>query len=339
MSRRERRQEKRQAAAERGRRLVLDTSCVRGTSRPILHHLRDRGFSLVVSTTAVSELAVHRIRASQNSSDATALDRVWKRIRAIRELLDREEPIAPTHAGVILTVGGRIADAPPFDLAFWRANITAAWNALADETNPIPAPALESLRRIASYVEDTGADFVRTMAFGVGPDRTDVFDGVDERQFARLCADDMGRLWSRMYLVPDDGPDIRERFDAWMRVSGLHGRRAHERATGRRRRFEPNHATDLTLLHHLAEGLPLVTRDYELIEEVDASGSFQAPWVRTPGEVVEGRLPLGLPFGQNGRKALAQHRRRRRADLHALDAAIEVSVRDLVGATCPQGAT
>jgi hypothetical protein len=100
----------------------------------------------------------------------------------------------------------------------------------------------------------------------------------------------------------------------------LHAVLSGERLSGRRRQAEPNHAIDLHLLHHLGEGLVLATRDYELVELVDMSGSFQAPWVRTIGEVVLGRAPVGPPFSANARKVSAKHRARSRERLRGSDA-------------------
>jgi hypothetical protein len=99
----------------------------------------------------------------------------------------------------------------------------------------------------------------------------------------------------------------------------LHAERAHGRSVGRYPMHTTNHAIDLNLLQHLADGLIVVTRDYELIEEVDACGTVQAPWVRTVGELLAGRVPGGPPFAYHARRAKLKHRRRNRDGLRRLE--------------------
>lgn len=123
------------------------------------------------------------------------------------------------------------------------------------------------------------------------------------------------------------GARPRDRFDAYRRMVTRHGRTAFDRAHGRQRSHESNHAMDLNMLMHLADRLVLVTADYELVEEVDASGSKQAPWVRTLGEMLTCGAPPGPPFAERARIESGKHRKRNRADLEALDKKVIASLR------------
>jgi hypothetical protein len=120
---------------------------------------------------------------------------------------------------------------------------------------------------------------------------------------------------------------VRARFDAYSRLLDLHFERAYSRAVGNRPAHTPNHAIDVNLLQHLADGLIVVTRDYELIEEVDATGSVQAPWVRTVGELIAGRIPAGPPFALGAKRAAAKHKARNRSDLCRLDSLADEQAR------------
>jgi hypothetical protein len=91
------------------------------------------------------------------------------------------------------------------------------------------------------------------------------------------------------------------------------------RSVGRLPALQPNHAIDLNLLHHLADGLLIASRDYRFIEDVDASGTSQAPWVRTVGELIAGKFPSGPPFAASARLAWKKHRPRTRLRLGELD--------------------
>ena len=128
------------------------------------------------------------------------------------------------------------------------------------------------------------------------------------------------------FVIP--GPPSKEaRFDAYSRIRDRHGTSAFARASGRLRKHAANDAIDTNMLQHLAEGLVLVTRDYELIEQVDLCGSCQAPWVRTLGEVLCGHLPAGPPFDWSAKRAMSRHRPRRRRDLSELDKRAEEELR------------
>jgi hypothetical protein len=87
-------------------------------------------------------------------------------------------------------------------------------------------------------------------------------------------------------------------------------------------KIDENDAEGLQLLMHLAEGAFMATYDLALIEHVDASGSFQAPWVRTIGELLTIELPVGKPWGRSARRAAEAHRPRVRSELRQLEESV-----------------
>jgi hypothetical protein len=81
-------------------------------------------------------------------------------------------------------------------------------------------------------------------------------------------------------------------------------------------------AIDNVMLMHIAQPAFVAMRDYRFIVRVDESGTFQAPWVRTLGELCTEDLPPGMPWGTSGRHAVAQHKARTRKGLAETDARI-----------------
>lgn len=193
--------------------------------RRLLEHLAERGFRLSISCTAVCELAVHRVRTPEDAKDAAALERISNRVRAIRPFLDQEEPIAPTHSGVVLRIGGVIVAGPPFNLDVWRTNIRDSWDALGARPFGSENDRLPLVDWVVRRSDENGLRGNDGRGCGALARRR----RHGERRFARLFADNIAQDWSRMFRVPAEGPSIRERFDAWFRVSGLHGRRARDR--------------------------------------------------------------------------------------------------------------
>lgn len=66
---------------------------------------------------------------------------------------------------------------------------------------------------------------------------------------------------------------------------------------------------------HIGERAVVVTRDEKLLNDVDASWTFQAPWVRTLVEVLTEPLPIGRPWGRTLRAARRRFLRRPYAEL------------------------
>jgi len=233
-------------------------------------------------------------------------------LRFLSDFFDGSVPLAPTHAALVDKLGGRVNGIEKLDFAPWLVRARATWRELAGVGDAFSQFA-SFARDTADYVAETGQEFVDTVAAAAELGEPSAHDIALAKQMSKVIPS----------IVDDielpDGISPAERFDAYTKVQELHLFRAYDRSVGRLRSVEPNHAIDINLLQHLAEGLLLVTRDYELIEDVDATGSAQAPWVRTMGELLLGRYPAGLPFGYGAIVARRKHCARRRAQLARYD--------------------
>jgi hypothetical protein len=74
------------------------------------------------------------------------------------------------------------------------------------------------------------------------------------------------------------------------------------------------------LLTHLYGSCYVVTADYRLIRKVDDSLTVQAPWGRTPGELLTDPLPRGVPWTNAAKKEARTFVRRK--DMKEHDAEI-----------------
>ena len=295
----------------RGARIVLDTSCVRGISRDALRMLKERGFEIHISGLALSEVAVH-FASPVSEPTPSGRNKLRDRIRFLSGFFGGVVPLAPTHAALVDKLGGRVEGISGLRFRPWLLRAQATWSELAGTGDQF-SQILSFVQETADYVTQSGEDFVNTVstaaAFGE-PSENDI-------AIAKRISKFIPSIVDQIYLP--NGVSPAERFDAYTRVQELHLFRAYDRSVGRLRAAEPNHAVDINLLQHLAEGLLLVTRDYELIEDVDASGSVQSPWVRTIGELILGRYPIGLPFGYGALVARRKHHARKRTQLARYD--------------------
>jgi hypothetical protein len=69
-----------------------------------------------------------------------------------------------------------------------------------------------------------------------------------------------------------------------------------------------NDGADFALMAHVGSGHFVLTNERALVDIVDGSGTYQAPWVRRPDDVDE--LPVGHPWGKSAREAARAFKRR-----------------------------
>lgn len=299
--------------------LVLDTSCVRGTSRGALQLLKQRGFQLHVSGIALLEMTVHFTGTDEYAIKQQ--ERLRPRMRFLTELCGGVVPLAASHGPLLRKLGGRLRGQEDLTFEEWNERAQATWREFAALPNN-PTPGVAFGEGSAQYVEETGDDYLSTMGAAAALGEATEMDLLIFKKlypFAPSIADDMD-------MAPNS-PPARELFDAYLRTQMLHAMRASARASGKMRAAEANDAMDLNMLQHLADGLLLITKDYLLIETVDESESFQAPWVRTVGEVLLGHYPQGLPRGDSARDAMREHTPRTRAMLKESDEQGELIVK------------
>jgi hypothetical protein len=295
--------------------VVLDSSCVLGTPRSALRALKRRGMKIHVSGLVLSELAVH-FRDYDPRQDNDKHQRRWRaRMKVLSELLGDPPPFAPTHDPLIDKLGGKRKGARPIPFLSWSNDMRIVWQAIMTSETRL-APAISSkINDMADYVKETGIDFIETSGVAAtrGPSVRDPV--VLPPELDEMIPNVLDEIW-----LPTP-PTAKARFDAHSRMLGYHIDSAYDRANSRGRAHTENDAIDLNMLHHLVDGLAVVTRDYVFVENVDRCGTIQAPWVRTVGELLAGHAPTGQPFTDDAKREAASHRPRDRAELSLLDEA------------------
>jgi hypothetical protein len=91
---------------KRRMRVVLDTSCARGTSREKLGILKERGFQIHISCLALFEFAVHFRNAA--SDQTPEQQKLRSRVKFIADMFGGAVPLAPIDAPLIDKLGGRM---------------------------------------------------------------------------------------------------------------------------------------------------------------------------------------------------------------------------------------
>lgn len=293
------------------KKVVLDTSCVRGTPRWQLEELERRGFELGISVLALDELLVYFTADAQKDKKQ---EQLRARLSWFNEHFGGDVPLRPTHAPLVNMLGGRLVrELAGMDFPFqpWLERQQWIWRGIVTG-EPYPPELLEAIEEQSAYVKDSGESFVRTVSWmGSLGSPTE-----EEEELTRALWKLLPPVISCVHLDHPIGPEAR--WDAYVQVQRVHALQSFARANSQAPKIQPNHAVDLNLLQHLAEGAFLLTEDVELIELVDASGSPQAPWVRTVPEMLIGGLPKGPPFLQHARRAAKKHRPRTRQHLQGL---------------------
>lgn len=287
---------------------------------PALAALRARGFRLHASAVSLEELWAQAVRDGK-------LGLLSSRIPKIAPLIDEVEPVKTAGVDLVRRLGGSVDPTFVTGETVSPAHFRALWQRLSSRTLTD-----EWLTRGGEMVIDSAHEratgWLATVDIAASHPE---WDGVEasELEIARQVTQQFFETFGRTISIPGG---MHERFEAYYRAAGLHAARARRRKLGKLPKPDENDAEDLQLLWHLAEPAFLATNDLNLIEHVDASGSFQAPWVRTIGELLTMDLPRGLPWGRSARRALDNHRRMDRVALNRLEAKVR---RDIGSSTAP----
>jgi len=261
---------------------------------------------------SISALALMEVWARSAREDE--LEFLQSRARNLAEYIDPLDPIVPTGAELIARLGGRIAgdEFRQPDVSF-EVGIREVWRLLTAGTYP-----REVLRQSGfaanAEIDDLAKGWVRTsrnLDPALGPKIAAHAESEAVKPVAAWFANSWGRDISLRY-------GIQERLHGYFRIVALHAVRAAARTHGA---TTENDSEDVQLLMHLADDVMLVTSDFGLIERADDTGSFQAPYVRTIGELLTQSAPEGPPWGRSARRALKSHSKRERRGLHDLDQA------------------
>lgn len=289
------------------RTVILDSQNLRGAPTPVLHHLVSMGFRVHVSAIALEEVWAQAVREGKPGLLRT-------RIPTIAPFIDAAEPVKTAGVDLVRRLGGTVRGSLVPSSGDDGLAVAELWRRLV--TNDLSEAFIADGARL---VEDAaalrGVEWRNTNAAAAAvPGWSD--PQVTEGEIARRVAQHFFETLGPQLSVPGG---MHERFEGYYRSAGLHAARARGRALGRLPKVDENDAEDLQLLMHIGEGAFLATNDFNLVAHVDASGTFQAPWVRTLGELLTTTLPVGLPWGRTARRALAVHGARPRAQLRELE--------------------
>lgn len=286
--------------------LILDTNVAGFTPARELEGLAKR-FTLRVSETALLERWVQSVR-DYDDDRAQARGKFFNRLRSIAPFLDAVVPIAVGAGHLLRRVIAQADGLPPVqateereaDLANqWKYIVTVGFN---DEewvtfARDHAGPHLDKLDAVLMGLARPAADLAKR----VSPELQEMnkaFDALpDKEQQAHL----LQHIVETLRL----SPAAAERLDGHVRNFVV---RLQAAARGRRMPKE-NDGADLSLMAHLGEGHVLLTDERQLVDVVDESDTYQAPWVRRLDDLDE--LPEGPPWGESAREAARAFRRRR----------------------------
>jgi hypothetical protein len=285
-------------------RVVLDTNYYRGANVALLGELVRRDFAISLSLNAFVE---HWTRTNSENK----LGFLTGRAKNIAPFIDAQTPLLPTGRQLTALVGGSVRDGVDPQLERFMCWTRETWRYLVAGDVP------EDWWRRGAFAGDlTMGDHLRTwsalrqMTPSVFPDAL----ALPKDQALRKLAAEFLHAAAVMETMPGN---VQSRKHAFYVVAALHVVRSHNAPASYSP--DPNTAEDIDLLQHVATPSVLLTRDFELIEFVDASGTHQRPWVRTIGEVLTDGAPHGVPWGKNARRETARFRRRSRGELAALE--------------------
>jgi len=260
--------------------LVLDTNVMQYAPAALLQVLAGRGYRLRVSIIAIEE------RMARSSREG--VDKLRARLGNISRFIDGESPIAPLGSPFHATLG--IIDGDPSRRRGdddYNAALPGKW------ANLIGTGELIGWQEQASGMDTSINRLAAIVRSAVTQQGAIPKDGVTYGEVLRE---------TRATFVKDP---VVVRFGT-CRLDGHISRLA-------RILFDApvlptdNDVEDLALLQHLADDVILVTGDHRSIVALDETGSMQAPFVRSPWEIVEGIVPDGPPWGLTAAEALAGH--------------------------------
>jgi hypothetical protein len=283
--------------------LVLDTNLLLGAPQAVLQKLRDEGHTLRLSVIGLEE------RLARAASDG--IEPLRKRLRNVSQYIDAEQPFVPQGGPLYARLG--IHDTDPQrreNNNKYNAELPRMWARLIAGDIPnwqgLATGMMESIDRLA--------DFIRTQLGSLaGLSKEGVTYGMVRSEAAKLYA---------------EHPVVR-RFGA-LRLDAMIARVA-TMIFNTPQLPTANDVEDLALLEHLADDIILLTGDHKFITAVDATGSLQAPFVRSAWEILDGRAPDGPPWGPSAMTAVNAHTRRTRRSLRDVESNVMARL-DLMGA-------
>lgn len=291
-------------------RLVLDTNVYGYGALAKLALLAERGLLLSVSEIAFTEALARSAREFRTGGmrRGRARGKFFGRSKSLAPYLDPACPVALGAGGITRRVAAQTTGGPPVQVAEERSRLlNAMWQVVvghefSDEEWVRQGRVAEEW---LTWRDETLFTTIRAVRDQREPPRWAAMSQAERLAAIRTS---LATFWgfSRAMI---------ERLDAHVATVAY---RMLEGERGSRLPKE-NDGADVHLTQHLAEGAVLVTNDERLIDIVDRSGTYQAPWVRRLDELES--LPEGLPWGEGARQQAASFNRepsrddrRRRSD-------------------------
>jgi hypothetical protein len=285
--------------------LVLDTNIARFAPAVGLEALAKRGHRLRVSETAYLEWWAQGVRMFPESRvEARAI--FFARAKRIAPLLDSETPIA-VSAGILARRIVAEADGQPIPMEY-----TEREHALTEQWRRVSGVGLtdETWCEWGRVAEEHLAELDSELIGMARP----------ERELAKKIPEDMKEANDAWVALPDDeqlahmrrfvketldlSDAAAERADAHIRTTAF---RLHAAARGARLP-KRNDGADVSMSTQVGSGCLVVTNEWQFVDIIDQSGTYQAPWVRRFDDLDD--LPEGLPWGENAREARRLFKRR-----------------------------
>jgi len=273
------------------RRIVFDTMYVRNVSEHDLATLRNRGFLLSISIATLQEVWARSVLDNNRGL-------LFTRSKKLDKYLDQELPLTPIGAELKRVV--RLAHRP--SVARRRAasvhadTLRALWRAVVEEHVPEDQWLGTGQAAQQAMNDDEWPAHVNDV-IGAHPElRT-----MSEREAAQ----------SLRGLLANDSVlrRLEKRCNAHGSVFALRIIKAAKSKKEEFRRLNTNDSQDTQLLMQVALPAFVATDDRRLLQDVDASGTYQAPWVRTLKDLLTGELPACLPWGPDAKKVARSFRR------------------------------
>jgi hypothetical protein len=289
-------------------RVVVDTNYFRGLREQDIEQLRARGFRVSVSQSAFYEAWA---AAARDKDPGIIIGPA----RNFSRVVDLDYPIAPTAGDLFwrFRVVRRKRDGDRVR-ARYSAWATLNWQ-LAVSGNIDETALLRVGQEADEYLRKRGQSwqlYARPWKVRIdakcSPDERAELEAANAKareQLEIFKALKHGKRHALFVAFASQGlPErglrarlVRSRFHAFYNVVAWH---MWQKATGAQTATE-NDSEDITHLMHLVEPAFLLTRDGDLLKSVDASGTYQAPWVRTLEQFLRAPLPVGRPWGISAR--------------------------------------
>jgi hypothetical protein len=272
-------------------RLVLDTNVYGYSPIAELERLALRGLSISVSEVAFTEAWAKSVREFHAGMPRErARGKLFGRTRSLAPYVDAQRPVALGAGGITHRIAAVTAGRPPIpEVGQREAMLNTMWRTVAGgdcddalwiETGRIAEEWLTWRDKALDLVVKT----VREQPIPQG------WENVTE-------AEQLAIMRASTAAFCGFTPAMSERLDAHLCTivyRMLQGRR------GARMPQRDNDGADLHLTQHIADDCVLVTGDERLIDIVDRSRTYQAPWVRRLNDLEN--LPEGPPWGESARK-------------------------------------